>query len=287
MNDITILFKYNNLTKSILINDITQNITLFEIFSRLFDKEYINNYNNYNNQYFFTTKTHLLNPDTLLNKLISKTSSTSSIISKFHVIECFNVIKGGDVIDTIFKAIFGIFDPIVKPIVGIGEVFIFIFQLLVWLIKFIYWFIFFIYWLFMDLLNPVTLITDFWGSIMLIVVTIFSTIVQLFMGIIGFGVNGVGGWLQGFFGWDQSNLTKKDKESNYFRQIERNKGKKCYLTNTNTVPFSILLGTILCPPIGVFMDMGATGWFNIFICMILTMLFYVPGLLYALVIIYS
>jgi len=298
MNDTIFLFKYNNLTKSIVINDIIQNTTFLEIFITLFNKKDINNYKH---QYFFTTGTCLINPDTLLHELINNISKTSSTKvtqstqfqspkttqSKFHIIECFDVIKGGDVLDTIFKAIFGIFDPIVKPIVGIGEVFIFIFQLLIWLIKFIYWFVFFVAWLFMDLLNPVKLVTDFWGSIILIIVTFFSTIVQLFMGIIGFGVNGVGSWLQGFFGWDQSNLTKNDRESNYFRQMDRNKGKKCYLTNTNTVPFSILLGTILCPPIGVFMDMGATGWFNIFICMILTMLFYVPGLLYALLIIYS
>jgi uncharacterized membrane protein YqaE (UPF0057 family) len=53
------------------------------------------------------------------------------------------------------------------------------------------------------------------------------------------------------------------------------------------VPFSIILGTIICPPIGVFMDVGLTGWFNIFICMLLTLMFYVPGLVYALLIIYA
>ena len=73
----------------------------------------------------------------------------------------------------------------------------------------------------------------------------------------------------------------------YFRKINRSKGKKCYLTNTNTVPFSVILGTILCPPIGVFMDMGITGWLNILICILLTLLFYIPGLVYALLVIYA
>ena len=100
-------------------------------------------------------------------------------------------------------------------------------------------------------------------------------------------VNTIGGWMQGFWGWDQSSLTQTDKESNYFRKQNRNKGKKCYLTNTNTIPFSVVLGTILCPPIGVFMDMGISGWLNILICVLLTLLFYIPGLVYALLIIYS
>jgi len=35
------------------------------------------------------------------------------------------------------------------------------------------------------------------------------------------------------------------------------------------------------------MDMGLTGWLNILICILLTLLFYIPGLVYALLIIYS
>jgi uncharacterized membrane protein YqaE (UPF0057 family) len=100
-------------------------------------------------------------------------------------------------------------------------------------------------------------------------------------------MNSIGGWFTTIWGWDQSNLTYNDKNSNYFKGIDRVKGKKCYLTSNNTVPFSIILGTIICPPLGVFMDLGATGWFNILICTLLTLMFYVPGLVYALLVIYS
>ena len=100
-------------------------------------------------------------------------------------------------------------------------------------------------------------------------------------------VNTVGGWMLGLWGWDQSSLTQSDKDSNYFKKMHKNRNRKCYLTNTNTIPFSIILGTILCPPIGVFMDMGLSGWFYILICILLTLLFYFPGLIYALLIIYS
>jgi uncharacterized membrane protein YqaE (UPF0057 family) len=33
--------------------------------------------------------------------------------------------------------------------------------------------------------------------------------------------------------------------------------------------------------------MGLTGWLNIIVCIFLTLLFYIPGLVYALLVIYS
>ena len=63
-------------------------------------------------------------------------------------------------------------------------------------------------------------------------------------------------------------------------------GTKCYKTADGTVPFSVIIVTILCPPIGVFLEYGLTGWFNILITAILTLLFYFPGLIYALILLY-
>jgi len=206
-----------------------------------------------------------------------------------NMLECHVRIRGGvDLEDLpLIGQVFQLFGPIVKPVVGIGKVFIFLLQLIVWFGKFIYWFIMFVIWAFSDLLNPIKLVADFWNSIVLILVTLMNTFFEVFMGLVAFVVNQVGQWMQGFWAWDQSNLTKQDKESKYFKGIDTKKGKKCYLTNNNKVPFSVLLGTILCPPLGVFMDMGLTGWMNIFICALLTLLFYVPGLFYALLVIYS
>jgi uncharacterized membrane protein YqaE (UPF0057 family) len=235
---------------------------------------------------FFICNGKLISADDNIFELFASIASRESLISQnICHLECFNSLQGGGA--DITEIIGIIFKPIVDPILGIGNVFEFLIQLLVWFGEFVVWFIFFVGWLFSDLLNPVKLMSDFWGSIMLIIVTIFSTFMNVIMGIVGFIVNTVGGWMQGFWGWDQSSLTYNDQNSKYFKGINRAKGKKCYLTNTNTVPFSIILGTILCPPIGVFMDMGLTGWFNIFICGLLTLLFYLPGLFYALLIIYS
>jgi uncharacterized membrane protein YqaE (UPF0057 family) len=62
--------------------------------------------------------------------------------------------------------------------------------------------------------------------------------------------------------------------------------KKCYKTPDGTVPFSVVIATILCPPVGVFMEYGILGWFNILICALLTLMFYFPGLIYALILLY-
>jgi uncharacterized membrane protein YqaE (UPF0057 family) len=221
--------------------------------------------------------------------------SPNMILADIAMRDCINrleyhprILGGFDLEDIpVIGLVFQIFGPLIKPIVGIGNVFMFLLQIIVWFGKFLYWFIMFIIWAFSDLLNPIKLLADFWGSIILILVTLINTVFGVIMGLAAFVVNQVGQWMQGFWGWDESNLTKQDKASNYFKSIDTKKGKKCYLTNNNTVPFSVLLGTILCPPLGVFMDLGLMGWMNIFVCALLTLLFYLPGLFYALLVIYS
>jgi uncharacterized membrane protein YqaE (UPF0057 family) len=181
----------------------------------------------------------------------------------------------------------GGFEDIFTLFINLGKVFMSIGDFIEWLIKFVLWFIQFMMWVFTDLLNPLTLATEFLKSLMVIIITILKLPFDMIMGLFTFFINSVGNWMQGFWGWDQSSLTKEDKQSIYFKKLNKNKGVKAYLTNSNTVPFSIILGTLLCPPMGVFMDMGTTGWLNIVICILLTLAFYVPGLVYALLIIYS
>ena len=58
-------------------------------------------------------------------------------------------------------------------------------------------------------------------------------------------------------------------------------GKKyCF----NLMPFRLLI-TFLCPPMGVFMAYGFRGFIQIGICAVLSLLLYVPGLVYGLVVI--
>jgi uncharacterized membrane protein YqaE (UPF0057 family) len=188
-------------------------------------------------------------------------------------IEIIPRMRGGGILD-MFSAI-----------LQIGKVFLFLLDLILWLVKFIAWFIMCVIAVIKFILIDMTV--DFYNSITLIIVSICKFPFDVIGGLGAWVLNGIGGWMTTIWGWDQSNLTKLDKNSKYFKGIDRNKGRKCYLTNDNKVPFSILLGTILCPPMGVFMDMGLTGWFNILVCILLTLMFYVPGLVYALLVIYS
>jgi uncharacterized membrane protein YqaE (UPF0057 family) len=220
---------------------------------------------------------NLINNDFFIIKdgklLDSQTAKEIILKYGWKGIQIFPRIRGGGFLD-----IFG-------SILQIGKVFFFLLDVILWFVKFIVWFVMFVIavlkFLFIDL------IFDFYNSIILIIVTICKLPFDILGGLIAFMINAIGGWMTTIWGWDESNLTKQDKASNYFQGIDRKKGRKCYLTNNNKVPFSILLGTIICPPMGVFMDVGISGWMNILICVILTLMFYIPGLVYALLVIYS
>lgn len=195
---------------------------------------------------------------------------------------------GGDIMDLIIEPIEEIFSPIVAPFVLIGQVFEFFAKILVYIIKLFIWAVEFTVYLFSDLLNPVNFVTDFGRAFTVLIYTIFTTVFNVIYTFVGIAANTIGSMMGStFWGWDQSNLSQEDKQSNYFKNSKNCRDKKCYLTEKNTVPFSILCGTILCPPLGVFMEYGITGWLNILICMGLTLLFYFPGLIYALLIIYN
>ena len=279
---IPLVIKYNGITTNKIINSDCKK-TINEIFSEICGDlvSSAGELSVVSPLVFYILNGRLISP----NMILADIANSACI----NILECYVRLRGGFELENIpvIGQVFQLFGPLIKPVVGIGNVFVFLLQLIVWFGKFIYWFIMFVIWAFSDLLNPIKLIADFWNSIVLILVTLMNTVFGVIMGLAAFATNQIGQWMLGFWGWDESNLTKQDKESDYFKGIDTKKGKKCYLTNNNTVPFSVLLGTILCPPLGVFMDMGLTGWMNIFICGILTLLFYLPGLFYALLVIYS
>jgi uncharacterized membrane protein YqaE (UPF0057 family) len=236
-----------------------------------------NNYTNTKNEYLSLFKNYFI---LFNNKLISNDTNLYTLFNqnendKYYIFELIEKQNGGGIISSFMS------------IIKIGEFFVQLGKFIEWLLKFILWFVKFMIWFFMDFLNPVNLIGDFYKSIMLITITICRAPFELIMASFKICINILGGWMQGFWGWDMSSLTKNDKNSLYFKSFNRTAGQKIYYTQQNTIPFSIILGTILCPPMGVFMDLGTSGWLNIVVCCLLTLLFYIPGLCYALLIIYS
>ena len=95
------------------------------------------------------------------------------------------------------------------------------------------------------------------------------------------------------YGLDQSELNKNS-------EINRKSGKKgnrkcnnkegdakCFSVDDDKVPFTVIIATIFMPPLGVFMRFGLSYWINIVISIGLTMIYYLPGLIYALLLIFN
>ena len=185
---------------------------------------------------------------------------------------------------------------LISSIGDIGKFFLLLVQIIVWFGKAIAWFGQFLYWVIFVLLNPTNLINDFGNTMLIIVNSILLAPIQLISAISRTLFNRffkpVFG---GFWGWDNDlvNATQNDMKSKYFKDQygksngDTCKGYKCYAQSDGKIPFSVIVGTILCPPIGVFMEMGFAGWFHILMALLLTLIYYIPGLLYALLIIYS
>ena len=268
-------------------------ITIKDLIRNTIDDISYKEFNNNINDYFIVKNGSIVLPSNIvingiINDVLNGVKNDTYTYPKTLYITCYCKMRGGgDILDMILKPVEMIFFPIFVPIKAIGDVFIALMEFILWVFEFSIWFIQFVVWVFSDLLNPIHFTSDFFNSIMMILIAIFSMFFNIVIALVKLIVNAIGGWMQGFWGWDQSSLTKSDKQSNYFQSMDMTKGKKYYLTSSNTVPFSVILGTILCPPIGVFMDMGTSGWLNIIVCCILTLAFYLPGLFYALLIIYS
>lgn len=209
-------------------------------------------------------------------------------------------LKGGigNAIGKIINAVIGavtnffekiLFGPILKPIIIIFKILYAVFILLpIYLIKLTIWLVRFTVWFFVEVANPFKFIADFIGTTKMLTFTILHSIFQFFVIFIKKFVNYFGFTVyNGFWGWDKVVMDEWDyKYSEYHNCKDACRGQKCYKTNNDKIPFSILLGTVICPPIGVFMEYGVTGWLNILVCIMLTAFFYFPGLVYALVVLY-
>ena len=260
-NTITLILPYGRETIHTETDDLTLNIQDFLI-------KYLNSDNTFNCSRIYITSS---------TKLISRYETVNNLIKTgFVTLEIHPTLDGGGGLIDMFMGI-----------IKIGEFFSIIPDIIIWLGKTILWLFQFIPWFLGTFLNPMSVGKDIVGALMTIMTAILMIPIDLFFALTQYGAMTLGNMMSSIWGWDQSNLTEEDKKSNYFKDSQNCNDKKYYLGENNTVPFSVLLGTIVCPPMGVFMVYGFTGWINIFICLALTMLFYFPGLFYALLIVYN
>ena len=256
----------------------------------MIDINIINNSNNlFENGYFIYNGKIINNYDKFIN--IINTNNYNKLLNNIKSIQYHHRQRGGDILDDILKPITSIFSPIFKPIFVIADVFKFLIKLLVWLVLFVVWSIQFLTWIFIELLNPVVLIGSLIDVLTILTTSIITSTIGIFSSIIKFFTQTLGNFVvNGFWGWDNAKTNKHDyNESKFFKNKESSSKstEKCYITNPDDkVPFSVLMGTVILPPLGVFMTLGLTGWISIIICTFLTFIYYVPGLLYAMCIIY-
>ena len=125
-------------------------------------------------------------------------------------------------------------------------------------------------WFITDILNPAIWVEDGAKGIFSVIIMIITGIIEIALGLIRIVFN----------------YTLEPIFSSFWGHGENNKVgkcKKCFSTRTGKLPFGVIIGTILLPPLGVFMELGISGWINILVCVLLTLAFYFPGLIYALI----
>jgi uncharacterized membrane protein YqaE (UPF0057 family) len=224
----------------------------------------------------------------------------SILLDSSSIIQIIPIVRGGSIMDDVIDNILSMLEPLVSPVMAIANVFVILLKILTGLIKLIVWLIQFFLWFLIDFCNPLNLATDFIGGITKITRLLFAVMSDAFFGALKFFFNMfITPIFSGFWGWD-SVLTEKEKTDIYNKEAKEKQNPnglvesschgpnvKCFRTPDGQVPFTVILATILLPPMGLFMEFGLTSWINIVICGILTMVYYFPGLIYALILIYA
>lgn len=179
--------------------------------------------------------------------------------------------QGGFIVDVI-KLVFSLF----KFFLLIPKILIWFGSLIIWLIKAI---------IFLLVNLGEVLAKD---GLLSFITYISQTLIMLPLRFIGSmfkkGANKVGAVTLGAV-WGADNVTNDEDDPSDVMDGPCD-GRKCYAAEDGTVPFSVIVATILFPPLGVFMEYGLTSWLQLIICTLLTLMFYFPGLIYALVMLF-
>ena len=149
------------------------------------------------------------------------------------------------------------------------------FKILFWVIKFVLYII-------GELLNPFNLFNDLFtgfSNIPHIIINVALRIITTFTRYIANNI--LNPIMNTAFGWD---IKMKDKDGNL---VTTKDDTKCYKPNEGKLPTTVIMSTVLLPPLGIFMRFGLHRWIEILICSALTMLYYIPGVAYAFFLLYS
>ena len=218
-------------------------------------------------------------------KVQLQTGLTQPIIIRYELMP---KLRGGSlfsrIMNKIIGVIFKIFDPIVKPIRAIVNCILLLVKWVLYIIAAFTWIIKLHVWFFLVFLPSLPM--DILALAKNLSYLLYDAVLGTSMTYIRKGVNKLGHMTLGAVGagWDNAEDSKPGPQNRDNKPCQP--GYKCYRTAEGTVPFSVIIATVLCPPVGVFMEYGVSGWFKILIGALLTLVFYFPGLIYALILIY-
>ncbi len=246
------------------------------------NKRLFTNLDNINNLQDFQNEIKLyfkINPSeyyiTTRSKLVDKDWNFRNSLTDYY--EIHQKIRGGG-----FGALISGIMTIIKMAMNIPKIFL-------WVIDTIIWFC-------TQVLNPVLFFQDVGKSIVVILKLFVITILDAITGVVKLLVDTVfNPILSGFWGYipEEDKVTDDKvvpKNRDNFENVKASKNKctktRCIEPPPSNIPLSIVISTILLPPLGVFMELGLKGWFNILLTALLTMMYYFPGLIYALIVLY-
>ncbi len=179
--------------------------------------------------------------------------------------------RGGFIVDVI-KLVFSLF----KFLLLIPKLIIWLGSLIIWLIR--------VFIFLLINLGEVLAKDGLIGFIRFITTTLVMLPFRFVGSLLKRAFNSVGNTvLNGLWGVDNVSVSEDDPSDQLDTPCD---GRKCYVTPEGTLPFSVIIATILCPPLGIFMEYGLSSWLQILICLLLSLMFYFPGLIYALVMLY-
>ena len=154
---------------------------------------------------------------------------------------------------------------VIESFMSIYKILLLIPKLIIWFVEFIIWVVRFIVWL---------------------IITVFSFFKYGLTNSVNSIIKGIFNATIGLFAKIFNRITGRDIQKNIEEDLKDPK-KRCFITDEETLPTTVLVSTILCPPLGVFMVYGLSGWIHILVSAGLSLLYYIPGLVYSLVLFYS
>ena len=162
---------------------------------------------------------------------------------------------------------------LIEAVVGIGEIFVSLADLVVLFVK-----------MFAEIIpaavtifNPVQLLNDIITGFFLGIKVVIVGIADIFTSGPKFAYNKCKDAGEGIFGYRRA----RNNKGKLSAEEEIKKAGEDKRTCMRPATF-IMLITVLCPPLGLFLHLGILSWFHILICAFLTIkTYYFPGLLYA------